>query len=125
MNRNNSKTFRSDELKNKKIETYKMVFDLMKQLTTLSSGSILLLITLLEKVFHTSALISELRMALIGFFSSIITAVIAMLILGLNASDGKLTEGERHVFAAATVFSSIAFVGGIVATVFALVPGIL
>ncbi|MGZ5781446.1 MAG: hypothetical protein ACXWIN_10885, partial [Burkholderiaceae bacterium] len=123
MNRNNSKTFRSDELKNKKIETYKMVFDLMKQLTTLSSGSILLLITLLEKVFHTSALISELRMALIGFFSSIITAVIAMLIIGMNASDGKLSETERNVFATSTVFSALAFFVGMVATVFALVPG--
>jgi hypothetical protein len=102
-----------------------MVFDLMKQLTTLSSGSILLLITLLEKVFHTSALIPELRIALIGFCFSIIAAVIAMLILGLNASDGMLTEGERNVFAAATVLSSIAFLGGMVATIFALVPGIL
>jgi hypothetical protein len=103
---------------------YKLVFDLMKHLTTLSSGSILILITLLEKVFRESPPTLYIRLAFGGFCLSIITAVVAMLLLSMTASDGALTDGERNVFALTASIAAVSFSLGIVFVVFAALPSL-
>lgn len=112
------------EIKNKKIETYKLVFDFMKHLTTLSSGSVLILITLLEKVFQSEPPTVFLRLAFGGFCLSIIAAVVAMMLLSFNASDGQISEKERNVFGIASAIASTGFVVGILFTVVAAVPSL-
>lgn len=103
---------------------YKLVFDLMKHLTTLSSGSILILITLLEKVFRESPPTLYIRLAFGGFCISIIAAVFAMMVLSMNAADGAITEGERTVFAAATSIAAVSFSLGILFVVLAALPSL-
>lgn len=110
---------------NKKIETYKLVFELMKQLTALSSGSIILLITLVEKVFRTAPPSKLIALAFFGFCTSIIAAVVVMMLLAYNAADGQISESERNAFGIASAIASVAFVMGIVFTVFAAVPSFL
>jgi hypothetical protein len=107
---------------NAKLDTYKLVFDLMKHLTTLSSGSILILITLLEKVFQSAPPSITVGVAFTGFCFSIVLAIVAMLLLAMNASDGRLTEGERNVFAVAATFSAVSFGLGICFVAFAALP---
>nr|WP_143710591.1 hypothetical protein [Janthinobacterium sp. Marseille] len=103
---------------------YKLVFDLMKHLTTLSSGSILILITLLEKVFRESPPTLYIRFSFGGFCISIIAAVVAMMVLSMNAADGAITEGERTTFAAAASISAVSFSLGIIFVVFAALPSL-
>jgi hypothetical protein len=123
MKRNSAaSTANRTEISNKKIETYKLVFDLMKHLTTLSSGSILILIALLEKVFRAAPPTIYLRFAFGGFCISIIAAVVAMVLLSFNASDGDIPKKELNVFATASTVASAAFIVGIVYTIFAAVP---
>lgn len=112
------------EIRNKKLETYKLVFDFMKHLTTLSSGSILILITMLEKVFRESPPATYIQMSFGGFCISIVTAVVAMMLLSMNAADGALTEGERNVFAAAASIAAVSFSLGIIFVVFAALPSL-
>lgn len=109
---------------NKKLDTYKLVFDLMKHLTTLSSGSILILITLLEKVFRSAPPAFTVGVAFFGFCFSIVSAIVAMLLLAMNASDGRLTEGERNLFAIAATFSAMSFGIGICFVASAALPSL-
>lgn len=110
------------EIKNKKIEFYKFVFDLMKHLTTLSSGSILILITLMDKVLGSSPPTLYIRFSFGGFCLSIIAAVIAMVLLSFTSADGAITEGESKVFAIAASTSAVAFSMGIIFVVCAAFP---
>jgi hypothetical protein len=112
------------EIKNKKIEMYKLVFDMMKHLTTLSSGSILILITMLEKVFRASPPTFYIRISFGGFCVSIIAAVVAMMLLSMNAADGAITDGERNVFAIAASIAAVSFSLGIIFVVFAALPSL-
>lgn len=114
-----------DPLTNRKLETYKLVFDLMKHLTTLSSGSILILIALVEKVLSPTFSKVYLTASFVCFCFSIICAIASMLLLGMTAADGKLTEGERNFFAIATSFSSISFGIGICFVAMLAVPSLL
>jgi hypothetical protein len=98
-------------LVNKKLETYKLVFDLMKHLTTLSSGSILILIALIEKIFRTTPSTPLLAFSFGGFCFSIIFAIVAMMLLAFTAADGMLTEGEKNVFAISATLSAVFFGG--------------
>jgi hypothetical protein len=75
------------------------VFDLFKHLTTLSSGSILLLIVIFKKVFKFTPPGYQLLFALGGFLLSISCLVIAMIMLAFNASEGSFQGKEVDVFA--------------------------
>jgi hypothetical protein len=106
---------------NKKIETYKLVFDLLKHLTTLSSGSILLLITLVEKVFKTKII---LQWAFGSFLLAIGLCVVAMILIAFNASDGELKGRELTTFASAASLGGVLFLIGIAYTVVAAIPNL-
>jgi hypothetical protein len=98
---------------NKKLDTYKLVFDLMKHITTLSSGSILILIALLEKAFKATPPIGLVGCAFGMFSFSIVAAIMAMMILATNAADGALTDGERAAYAWSATFAATFFTIGI------------
>lgn len=98
---------------NQKLDTYKLVFDLMKHITTLSSGSILILIALLEKAFQTRPPIAIVASAFGMFSFSIVAAIVAMMVLATNAADGGITEGERSAFAWSATLAAALFAMGI------------
>lgn len=110
---------------NKKIETYKLVFDLLKHLTTLSSGSILLLITLVEKVFKTPPPKIILQWAFGSFLLAIGLCVVAMVLIAFNASDGELKGRELTTFASAASLGGVLFLIGIAYTVVAAIPNLI
>jgi hypothetical protein len=109
---------------NRKLETYKLVFEALKHITTLSSGSVLLLITLVEKVFKNPPPKLVLQWAFGSFLFAIGLCVIAMILLAFNASDGELKGRELTAFAVATSFGGVLFLIGIGYTVAAAVPNL-
>lgn len=109
---------------NKKLETYKLVFDLLKHLTTLSSGSILLLVTLFEKVFKLTPSGYQLLFAFGGFLLSIACSVLAMIMLAFNASDGTLEGRDIHVFSWAAALGWAFFAVGILFTLIGAAPSL-
>lgn len=109
---------------NKKLETYKLIFEALKHITTLSSGSILLLITLLEKVFEHPPPKAALQWAFGSFLFAIGLCVVAMVMLAVNASDGELKGRELTVFASAASFGGVLFLMGIIHTTLAAIPNL-
>lgn len=65
-------------------EGQKLLYDAFKHLTTLSTGSILLLATFLEKFFKNPEWPALIAVALVGFIVSIVSAFITMLVLSDN-----------------------------------------
>ena len=60
-------------------EGEKLVYDSMKHLTTLNTGSILLLVTFLEKLFSNPRWKALVAVSLISFVASIVCSVSSML----------------------------------------------
>lgn len=60
-----------------RIERYKLMTDYLKHLTTLSTGSILLLAAFLEKIFHNPAWKFLVVLSLGGFMSSVVASIVA------------------------------------------------
>ena len=107
------KNFQKPAAVNHKLDMYKLVFDLMKHITTLSSGSILIFITLLEKVFKSKPP-QGMLITTFGLFSiAIVTAVMAMLVLAFNATEGKMDESDKSWFAYSATGAAVAFTMGI------------
>lgn len=100
---------------NQKLEMYKLVFDLMKHITTLSSGAIIIVITMIEKVFSAKPPIGMFILTLGAFCISIVSAISAMLILSLNATEGMTEESDKIWFAASAVVATVGFGWGIIA----------
>lgn len=103
---------------NQKLEMYKLVFDLMKHITTLSSGAIIIVITMIEKVFSAKPPIGMFILTLGAFCVSIVCAVSAMLILSLNATEGMTEESDKIWFATSAVAATVGFAWGIIAIAF-------
>lgn len=102
-----------------KTEMFKLVFDLLKHLTTLCSGSILLILTLAEKFFKDSAFSPALFKSLAAFAVSILAALVSMAILSLNAGNGRLVGRSNYWFAWGFVMSAIGFFGGMLLIIIA------
>jgi hypothetical protein len=98
-----------------KIERYKAVMDYIKQLTTLSTASILLIVSFVEKVFPAAQWKPLTAVSLIGFMLSIVCAIIAHTI-GLFDFPPRETEQpdwERKVGGGALILTWIGFLIGI------------
>lgn len=94
---------------NRRIEMDKMIFDSLKHITTLTSGAVLILIALLEKVLRTRPSTIELGIVLGFFLFSIVCAVATMVALALNAGSQQPTCGERKFVAAGLAISWTCF----------------
>jgi hypothetical protein len=103
-------------------EGRKLVYDAIKHLTTLSTGSILLLVAFLEKFFKEPEWKGLVAASLICFILSTIGSFIAMLVLSSAVKKyGNVDELEVNVGAGAMLFSIISFIIGIICfVVFAL-----
>lgn len=92
-------------------ESFKLVFELLKHMTTLSSGSILLLVTFIDKIMHGAGMNKGIGVAFFGFCISIIFAVGTMFFLSLHQGD-PLTNGEKNYFAYTLMIAVIGFLIG-------------
>lgn len=109
------------EIGSHKIEFYKSFFDYLKHLTTLSTGSIILLAAFLEKLFSQPKWKILVAVSLIGFVLSVIAAVIAhtLMILSFEADEQSDQEGNVVMFSLFAIW--LGFLIGIVSlAIFAL-----
>jgi hypothetical protein len=109
------------KLQKEDVDAFKLIFDYLKHLTTLSSGSILLVVTLAEKLFSSSSFRSVLIPVLISFGWSILTAVLSMAIISINVAAGTFSENSRKLFALGFAMSALGFLGGMLLLIIAVV----
>jgi len=94
-------------------EGWKLRYDIYKHLTTLSTGSILLVITFLEKIFVRPAWKGLVILALCGFFASILASFLVMNVLATTIGEMKLEEKEEKVYTRIIGFALVTFLLGI------------
>jgi hypothetical protein len=95
------------------LESMKLGFDYFKHLTTLSSGVIVIVVTLTERLFSEPA---DKRMAARAIFPlgvCIMTSLFGMAVLAFNAAEGTPPKESAYWIAWAFVMSAIGFVGGL------------
>jgi len=92
----------------------KVMFDYFKHLTALSTGSVLLLVTLLEKLFKDPLWKPLIVAAYVGFTLSILAALIAMIVVAsFVGHPGNRTERSLGVFGVAATLALVTFFMGI------------
>lgn len=103
------------------LEGRKLFYDAFKHITTLSTGSILLLITFLDKVFKNPASLWLFVLSTISFVVSMTISVVVMMILAGAITNRGLEKEDRKMvtLVIGTAISSF-FVGVIVFIIFAL-----
>ena len=95
-------------------DMFKVMFDYFKHLTALSTGSVLLLVTLIEKLFKEPLWKPLVVAAYVGFTSSILAALIAMFVVAsFLGRPGNRSESPLNVFAVAASVSLVAYFIGI------------
>jgi hypothetical protein len=103
----------SEDAKKDRVEAFKRLFEFFKHLTTLSSGSILVVLALAEKFVKASGEAQYLFRSMFLFGISIATALIAMAVLAFHGDGTKPSEGALKLLAWGTVMSGLAFFSGI------------
>ena len=97
----------------RRTEMVKMLFEFLKHLTTLSSGSILLIVALAEKFIKAPHLSQHLFRSVFLFCVAILTALLTMGVLSFHAGGDKLSTGAIKLFAWGLLMSAMGFFGGI------------
>lgn len=90
-----------------------MVFDFHKHLTTLSSGSILLILALAENFIKEPELSQHLFQSVFLFCVAILAALLSMGTLAFHASDDKPSLVAVKVMVWATIVAGLCFFAGI------------
>lgn len=106
-------------------EHYKMLSDYLKHLTTLSTGSLLLLVTFLEKIFVQPLWKPLVIIALVSFLLSVIASIASFtLVISLSANYKDQTEPqgwEETVNVVSIIVTWLGFLIGVASlTVFAI-----
>ena len=79
-------------------EQYKVFYDFFKHLTTLSTGSILLLATLLKDLFKSPEWSPLVAVSFVCFTLTILGSVVSMLMFGSQVVHQKAPEGGSANF---------------------------
>ncbi len=98
-------------------ESWKLKYDIYKHLTTLSTGSILLLVTFLEKIFVRLVWKGLVIAAFCLLFIAILASFIVMNILASVIRDMKLNKREERFNTKIIGFALIAFLLGILSLI--------
>jgi hypothetical protein len=93
-------------------EMYKLVYDLLKHLTTLSAGASLLLMTLTEKFVKGAAFKSTLGIAMLAFGFATMCALLAMTILSFHVKTTRLSTRAVNWFATGFSLAAVLFLIG-------------
>ena len=90
-----------------------MVFEFFKHLTTLSSGSILLILALAEKFIKEPHLSQHLFRAVFLFCVAILAALLSMAALAFHVGGDRPTPEVSKILAWGMVMCGMGFFGGI------------
>ncbi|MFT3960502.1 hypothetical protein [Propionivibrio sp.] len=90
-----------------------MVFDFLKHLTTLSSGSILLILALIEKFANEPHLSQSLFRSAAAFCVAILSALVAMAVVAFSVGGEKPSSNEANVLAWGFTIAGVCFFFGI------------
>ena len=96
----------------KQSEMIKLVFDLLKHITTLSSGSILLILAVAEKIFSGQQTPKLLLVAPCLFIVSIIAALASMSVISFGSGSKGITKKEGSIFGWGFSISALSFGAG-------------
>jgi 4-hydroxybenzoate polyprenyltransferase len=103
------------------IERYKAIFDYHKHLTTLSTGSIVLIATFLEKLFAQPEWKPLVVVSLVGFMASVIGSIInyTALIFDFpksrnNRKTGVVKSGAKKVVGISLYLTWLGFLTGVI-----------
>ena len=98
-------------------ERYKVMYDFLKHISTLSAGSLVLITTLIEKVASKPTERFSIALAVILFAASLVSSGVSYFLLGLNfptVGRSKMWRGDRKGFALTMAIALVGFVMGMV-----------
>lgn len=93
---------------------YKLIFDLFKHLTTLSTGSLLLTIGFIDKLFPQHQWGSLIVVVFVAFFITVVASFISMLITSYAVSRNYESNTESKIYALAATIAILSFIIGII-----------
>lgn len=100
------------------IEASKLYFDLFKHTTTISTGSILILVTFLEKLFKDPVQKWLVGISLISFIISVMCSLINMFLLSAHIRGNFTNDSsETNTLAGSVMLSVLTFTLGIISFV--------
>jgi len=110
------------ELSSHAIEFHKAFFDYLKHITTLSTGSVILLAAFLEKLFVQPKWKFLVAVALVGFMLSVVASVIVHSMMIINFEPGEEpTDKETMALVTILIGAWLGFLIGIVSlTIFSI-----
>lgn len=97
------------------IEATKLLYDVLKHLTTLSTGSIVVMATFLEKFFKSPAWTFLVPATFIAFVVSIVACVAAMAALAFSAETDNPPPELDAIFNWGLLLGTVFFLAGVVA----------
>jgi hypothetical protein len=77
-------------------ESYKLVYDFFKHVTTLSTGSILLLVAFLERIFHNPVAKGLVAVALASFIVATLCSLLDMYIIAIRIGPDYQSDTRDH-----------------------------
>ena len=86
-----------DDVNWSEIEIYRIEFDYLKHLTTICTGSILLVVAFLEKLFNKPEWKCSVAIALVAFLLSIILCAFAQLLIIEKVSERKNINHRKTI----------------------------
>lgn len=102
------------------IEVYKIEFDYLKHLTTVSTGSILLIVAFLEKIFKQPAYKPAVAVSLVCFMLTIILCAISQASIIEKASEKEdvvLRNKVQNITVILFIIALLSFVIGMISLV--------
>ena|SRR5215212_2278920 len=100
-----------------KTEGNKLFYDLFKHVTTISTGSIVILVTFLEKLFSRPIWRPLIAIALGGFAVSILSSLIVMFINAMDVFQGDLSNRHKKTMNRFFLLVVFSFLTGIISLV--------
>lgn len=95
-------------------ESWKLVYDFFKHITTLDTGAILLLVGLLEKLFKEPKWRPLVGLAIILFLTSLVSCLATMYLMAFFISQGGKPGGFPEAIAIVPfLLAIVGFVGGL------------
>ncbi|SRR6266404_1551511 len=99
-------------------EGTKLFYDLFKHMTTISTGSILILAAFLEKVFKNPVWEALVGVTFGGFILLVVTAILMMFFISnMIRNFGRTTRREEVVVSAVSIITVASFICGIITLV--------
>lgn len=110
----------SDRTPAERADSQRLIFELLKHVTTVSSGSLLLAATFYSKLQNASISPTYLLIVFVCFAFAIVAAIVGMVVISMRL-HAKLSTTEGTVIAASVVLSGYSFAGGMATVAVALI----